>query len=94
MGFFAYILVSRRNGTLYTGMTDDLSRRVEQHRADAVPGFTRAYGIQTLVSFELRETRASAFIRERQIKKWNRVWKLGLIEKSKPQWRDIADMPQ
>jgi len=92
MGFFAYILVSRRNGTLYTGMTDDLSRRVEQYRADAVPGFTRAYGIQTLVSFELRETRASAFIRERQIKKWNRVWKLGLIEKSKPQWRDIADM--
>ena len=93
MGF---LRISWRAGAtvLYTGMTDDLSRRVEQHHADAVPGFTRAYGIQTLVWFELRETRASAFIRERQIKKWNRVWKLELIEKSKPQWRDIADMLQ
>jgi len=91
MSFFVYILASRRNGTLYTGMTDDLARRVEQHRADAVPGFTKAYGVKTLVWFEVHETRGGAFQRERQIKKWNRVWKLELIERGNPAWRDLSD---
>jgi putative endonuclease len=72
-------------------MTDDLARRVEQHRAGAVPGFTKAYGVKTLVWFEVHETRESAFRRERQLKKWNRVWKLELIERSNPSWRDLVE---
>ena len=91
MSFFVYILASRRNGTLNTGMTDDLARRIEQHRADAVPGFIRAYGVKTLVWFEVHETRESAFQRERQIKKWNRAWKLEMIERANPVWRDLCD---
>ena len=91
MSFFVYILASRRNGTLYTGMTDDLARRVEEHRIGAVPGFTKKYGVKTLVWFEVHESRESAFHRERQVKKWNRVWKLGLIERSNPTWRDLVD---
>jgi len=91
MSFFVYILASRRNGTLYIGMTDDLARRVEQHRAGAVPGFTKAYGIKTLVWFGVHETRGSAFRRERQLKKWNGAWKLELIERSNPSWRDLAE---
>ena len=91
MSFLVYILASRRNGTLYTGMTDDLARRVEQHRADAVPGFTKVYGVKTLVWFEVHATRESAIPRERQLKKWNRVWKLELIERDNPTWRDLAE---
>jgi len=91
MSFFVYILTSRRNGTLYTGMTDDLVRRVWQHRTGAVPGFTSEYGIKMLVWYEQHETRESALIRERQIKKWNRSWKLQLIEKMNPGWRDLWD---
>lgn len=90
MSFFVYMLASRRNGTLYTGMTDNLARRVEQHRADAVPGFTRAYGVKILVWFEVHESRESAFQRERQIKKWNRAWKLEMIESINPAWRDLS----
>jgi putative endonuclease len=91
MSFFVYILASRRNGTLYIGMTDDLARRVEQHRTNAVRGFTKTYGVKTLVWFEMHETRDSAFQRERQLKKWKRIWKLELIERGNPTWRDLAD---
>jgi putative endonuclease len=91
MSFFVYMLASRRNGTLYIGITDDLARRVEEHRIGAVPGFTKAYGVKTLVWFEVHETRESAFQRERQLKKWNRAWKLELIECGNPAWRDLAD---
>jgi putative endonuclease len=91
MRFFVYILASRRNGTLYIGMTDDLSRRIEQHRAGAVRGFTQTYGVKTLVWLEVHETRESAFQRERQLKKWNRAWKLELIERTNPAWRDLVD---
>jgi putative endonuclease len=91
MCFFVYILANRRNGTLYIGMTDDLARRVEQHRTNAVRGFTNTYGVKTLVWFEVHETRESAFQRERQLKKWNRIWKLELIERGNPTWRDLAD---
>jgi putative endonuclease len=72
-------------------MTDDLSRRIEQHRAGAVPGFTQAYGIKTLVWYEVHESRETAFQRERQMKKWNRAWKLEAIERFNPSWRDLAD---
>ena len=91
MSFFVYIPGSRRNGTLYVGMTDDLVRRTWEHRIGAVPGFTKEYGVKQLFWFEVHETRESAFIRERQIEKWNRVWKLELIEKSNPGWRDLAE---
>jgi len=91
MSFFVYILASRRNGTLYIGMTDDLERRVWEHKSGAVPGFTRKYGVKTLVWYEVHETRENAFQRERQLKKWNRVWKLELIERSNPSWRDLVD---
>ena len=90
MSFYVYILASRRNGTLYVGMTDDLVRRVWEHRIGAVPGFTRKYGVKMLVWYEQHETRETAFNRERQIKKWNRAWKLQLIERSNPTWKDLA----
>ena len=91
MSFYVYILASRRNGTLYIGMTDDLARRVWQHRVGAVPGFTGKYGVKMLVWYEQHETRESAFVRERQLKKWNRAWKLQLIEGMNPVWRDLWD---
>lgn len=91
MRFFVYILASRRNGTLYVGMTDNIGQRVWQHRTGAIPGFTKKYGVKVLVWYETHETRDSAFLRERQIKKWNRAWKLELIERLNPDWRDLAD---
>jgi putative endonuclease len=91
MSFFVYMLASRRNGTLYVGMTDDLPRRVWQHRTGAVPGFTSRYGIKTLVWHEAHDSREAAFMRERQLKKWNRSWKLRLIEADNPHWRDLFD---
>jgi putative endonuclease len=90
MSFYVYILASRRNGTLYIGMTDDLNRRVFQHQEGVFPGFTKKYGVRILVWFEQHETRESAFRRERALKKWNRAWKLALIERSNPTWRDFA----
>jgi putative endonuclease len=91
MAFFVYILASKRNGTLYIGMTDDLVKRVWQHRNDVIPGFTQRYGAKTLVWYELHDSRESAFTRERQMKKWNRNWKLELIEQANPSWRDLWD---
>ena len=89
MSFYVYILASKRNGTLYIGMTDDLVRRIWQHRDGILPGFTERYGVKTLVWYELHESRDSAFARERQLKKWNRAWKLKLIEEQNPAWRDL-----
>jgi putative endonuclease len=92
--YFVYLLASRRNGTLYVGLTNDLARRVEQHRAGTVPGFTRRYGVHTLVWFESFERIDEAIAREKQLKGWNRSWKLKLIEESNPAWRDIGlDVP-
>ena len=89
MSFFVYILASRRNGTLYVGMTDDLVRRTWEHRNGVVPGFSRKYGVKSLVWYEVHDTREAAFQRERQIKKWNRAWKIELIEKANPEWHDL-----
>jgi putative endonuclease len=72
-------------------MTDDLTRRIWEHRVGAVPGFTKKYGVKFLYWYEVHESRESAIIRERQIKKWNRAWKLELIERFNPVWRDLAD---
>jgi putative endonuclease len=91
VSFFVYMLASRRNGTLYVGMTDNIGQRVWQHKSGAIAGFTQKYGVKLLVWFETHETRESAFVRERQIKKWNREWKLELIEGMNPHWRDLAD---
>jgi putative endonuclease len=89
MSFYVYILASQRNGTLYVGMTDNLTGRIWQHRQGVVPGFTRQYGVKSLVWYEPHETRESALLRERQMKKWNRRWKLEIIEKMNPAWRDL-----
>jgi putative endonuclease len=91
MSFFVYILASRPNGTLYVGMTDDLARRYYEHRSGAVPGFTNKYDVKTLAWFEVHESRETAFARERQIKKWNRAWKIELIRRANPKWRDLGE---
>jgi len=90
MSFFVYILASRRNGTSYIGMTDNLARRVWEHQSGAIPGFTKKYGVKLLVWYETHDSRESAFRRERQIKKWNRAWKLRLIERVNRAWRDLT----
>jgi putative endonuclease len=86
-----YILASQRNGTLYVGVTSDLARRVWEHRSNAVPGFVRDYGVYRLVFAEVHESMAEAILREKRIKKWRRAWKVALIEKDNPQWRDLYD---
>ena len=90
--FYVYILASQRNGTLYVGVTSNLTQRLWQHRNGQVEGFTKKYGVKCLVYFELHETAIEAFTREKQIKKWNRAWKLKLIEKENPQWRDLYEL--
>jgi putative endonuclease len=86
-----YLLASKRNGTLYAGVTSDLIGRIHQHRQGFVPGFTRDYHIKRLVWFEQHSTMEQAFLREKRIKKWNRAWKLELIETANPEWRDLAE---
>ncbi|MGH7012432.1 MAG: GIY-YIG nuclease family protein, partial [Caulobacteraceae bacterium] len=89
--FFTYIVASGRNGTIYVGMTEDLIARVQQHKEKAFAGFTARYGVEKLVWFESHESREDAFRRERQIKEWKRLWKLQLIERENPNWRDLAE---
>ena len=86
-----YILASQRNGTLYVGVTSDLAQRIWQHKQGEAEGFTRRYGVKTLVWYEPHPTMESAIIREKQIKEWQRAWKLRLIEEANPQWRDLYD---
>ncbi len=87
--YWVYILASRRNGTLYVGVTNDLIRRVQEHREGLVPGFTRKYGVKLLVYFEVHHDINVAILREKRIKRWHRKWKLELIEAHNPQWRDL-----
>jgi len=91
MAFYTYILASGRNGTLYIGSTDSLIDRVVQHREKLRPGFTARYDVDLLVWYEIHDTREDAFRRERQMKKWNRAWKIELIERHNPGWRDLFD---
>ena len=86
-----YIMASKRNGTLYTGVTSNLPTRVWQHKNNLVPGFTQKYWVHTLVYVEQHESMQSAIQREKQIKKWNRQWKLKLIEGQNPSWRDLYE---
>jgi putative endonuclease len=87
--YFVYILASRRNGTLYVGVTSDLVRRVYEHKSDLVDGFTKRYGVHSLVYYESTSEVASAIQREKRIKKWNRAWKIELIERANQDWKDL-----
>jgi putative endonuclease len=86
-----YILASKRNGTLYVGVTSDIVRRAWQHRSNAVGGFVRDHGVHGLVFVEFHETMADAILREKRIKKWCRTWKLELIERHNRQWRNLYE---
>lgn len=86
-----YMLASRRNGTLYIGVTSDLVKRVWEHRNDLAEGFTKRYGVHTLVWYELHEEMPSAIAREKAMKEWKRRWKLDLIEHDNPEWRDLYE---
>ena len=88
--YFVYMLASGRNGTLYVGVTNDLARRVCEHKEKIVPGFTRHYGVDILVWYEVFGDINDAIAREKQIKGWNRAWKIRLIEKVNPVWNDPA----
>lgn len=87
--FAVYILASKRNGTLYTGVTSNLAQRVWQHKNHITKGFTDDFAVTQLVWFEIHENAEAAIVREKQIKKWNRKWKLELIEKTNPNWNDL-----
>ena len=89
--FFVYILASKRNGTLYVGVTANLPTRISIHREDIVDGFTRRYGVHRLVWFEWLEYAEPAIRREKQLKKWNRAWKIQLIEQLNPRWDDLYE---
>jgi putative endonuclease len=89
MAFYVYLMAGRKNGTLYLGMTDDLIRRVWEHREGIVAGFTKKYAVQLLVWFEEHPSRESAFERERSIKGWKRQWKIDLFRETNPEWRDL-----
>ena len=86
-----YILASKPNGTLYIGVTSNLASRMDAHRSGAVDGFTKDYGVGQLVYFELLDSMLDAIEREKMLKKWNRAWKIRLIEKSNPLWTDLSD---
>jgi putative endonuclease len=87
--FCVYILCSKRNGTLYTGVTSDIVKRVYEHKHGLVEGFAKKYNVHYLVWYEIHESAESAIVREKQIKKWKRAWKLKIIEKENPQWTDL-----
>ncbi len=89
--FFVYLLASRRNGTLYIGVTNDLGRRMNEHKAKLVPGFTRKYGVDKLVYVEEYASILEARAREHTLKSWRRAWKIQLIEKLNPTWQDFSD---
>jgi putative endonuclease len=89
--FCVYILTNKPRGTLYTAVTSNLPQRVAQHRDKLVEGFTAKYSLDRLVWFEAHENAESAITREKQIKKWNRLWKIELVERSNPDWDDVYD---
>jgi putative endonuclease len=91
MAFWVYILANKPGGTLYVGVTNDLVRRVFEHREDLVQGFTRRYGIKKLVYFEQHDTAIGAIQREKNVKHWSREWKIDLVISINPDWRDLYD---
>jgi putative endonuclease len=89
--FSVYVLASKRNGTLYIGVTNNLARRMLEHKAKLVPGFTRKYEVDQLVYFEMFDSILEARAREHSLKRWRRAWKIALIEKLNPNWRDLTN---
>ncbi len=89
--YFVYLLASKRRGTIYAGITNNILERVYQHKKNLVPGFTARYGVHRLVYYEETGDVLSAIQREKQIKKWNREWKIRLIEKDNPNWDDLFE---
>ncbi len=89
--FFVYMMASKKNGTLYIGVTNDLVRRVWEHKLNVIQGFTQKYNIHKLVWFEATSDINAAILREKQMKKWRRQWKIDLIEKENPEWIDLYD---
>ena len=89
--YFVYILTNKRNGTLYVGVTNDLQRRMHEHRNDVVEGFTKRYATKLLVYYETTSDSYAAIMREKQLKKWNREWKINLIETHNPDWQDLFE---
>ncbi len=89
--YYVYILASKRNGTLYVGVTNDLIRRVWEHKQDLVEGFTKRYGVHRLVSYQAADSPTAAIEREKPLKKWKRGWKLRLIEEVNPDWKDLYE---
>ena len=91
MAYYVYILASRRNGTLYIGVTNDLVRRVHEHKDGHVAGFTKRHGVKALVYFETHDRAKQAIQREKTLKHWVRDWKIALIERDNPSWDDLYD---
>ncbi len=89
MNYYVYIMASKKNGTLYVGVTDNLVRRVYEHKNNIVEGFTSKYNVHNLVYFEQTSNVKSAILREKRLKKWNRRWKIELIENDNSEWRDL-----
>lgn len=86
-----HILASRRNGTLYIGVTSDIYKRMAEHRQGLIEGFTKKYGVKMLVYYEMHETMDAAILREKRLKEWQREWKLRIIERMNPEWLDLFD---
>jgi putative endonuclease len=87
--YYVYILASKKNGTIYVGVTGDLIKRIYEHKQNLIDGFTKKYGVHDLVYYEVHNEIEEAITREKQIKKWNRNWKLRLIEERNPDWKDL-----
>jgi len=90
--YYVYILASKLNGTLYTGVTDDLERRLSEHKVGLIDGFTKKYGVHNLVYYETTNDVNTAIAREKNLKNWKREWKIELIEKDNPLWQDLSEM--
>jgi putative endonuclease len=89
--YYVYMLASQRNGTLYTGVTNEIGRRTWEHKNDLIEGFTKRYGVHILVWYEVHENISAAIAREKQIKGWNRAWKIRLIEENNSGWNDLYE---
>ena len=89
--YYVYIITNKTNGTLYTGFTDDLNRRIREYKSGVCKGFAYKYNLTKLVYFEEFQNSSEAFIRERQMKKWKREWKINRIEEMNPDWHDLAE---
>jgi putative endonuclease len=89
--YYVYILASKKNGTLYIGVTNDLVKRIHEHKQNFIDGFTKEYNVHALVYYEQHNEIEEVILREKQMKKWNRKWKIRLIEENNPEWKDLHD---